>query len=110
MVKKATNIGVPGDALIVEVGSAFGYGMWIARHFGHPILGFECRGDEYERLRKQFEDDRDVKVVNACVADKPALPNSIVQVIRRACWRERLQKALGSQREYRRTRRWRRRG
>ena len=71
MVKKATNMGVPSDALIVEVGSAFGYGMWIARHFGHPILGFECRGDEYERLRKQFEDDPHVKVVNACVADKP---------------------------------------
>lgn len=62
--------GMPKNALIVEVGSASGYGIWTARHFGHPILGFECRFDEYERLRKQFERDPQVRIVNACVSDE----------------------------------------
>ena len=65
--------GMPHDALIVEVGSAFGFGGFIARHFGHPFLGFECREDEFERLRKQFQDDRHVKIVQSCVAEKPGI-------------------------------------
>jgi len=55
------------------VGSAFGYGIWSARHFGHPVLAFECRNDEYERLRIQFENDTQVRLVNACVSDRPGL-------------------------------------
>ena len=69
-IKQAKALGMPDNALIVEVGSAFGYGIWTARQAGHPILAFECRNDEYMRLRTQFADDPHVRIVNACVSDK----------------------------------------
>ena len=71
MIRHAQALGMRRDALIVEVGSAKGYGIWIARHFGHPILGFECRTEEHERLRQQFAGDARVKVVHACVGSTP---------------------------------------
>ena len=69
-IAQAKALGMPQNALIVEVGSAFGYGIWTARQAGHPILAFECRKDEYLRLREQFDDDPYVRIVNACVSDK----------------------------------------
>jgi FkbM family methyltransferase len=71
IIEQARAAGVSHDALIVEVGSAFGSGIFVARHFGHPILGFECRAEEHERLGKQFEGDPQVKIVNACAGDQP---------------------------------------
>jgi FkbM family methyltransferase len=73
LIRNARYAGVAHDALIVEVGSAFGMGIFTARHFGHPILGFECRADEYDNLRKQFAADQHVKLVRACVSDKPGV-------------------------------------
>ena len=70
LIHRGRTLGMAKGALIVEVGSAFGYGIWTARYYGHPILAFECRHDEYERLRKQFEKDPQVKVVHACVSSK----------------------------------------
>ena len=71
LIESARKSGKANDSLIVEVGSAFGYGTFVARHYGHPILGFECRADEYHRLQKQFEGDRGVKMMNVCVGDAP---------------------------------------
>jgi len=70
LIQRARTLGMAKGALIVEVGSAFGYGIWTARYYGHPILAFECRRDEFDRLRKQFENDPQVKVVHACVSSK----------------------------------------
>lgn len=71
LIQHAHHEGMPHDTLIVEVGSAHGYGIWTARHFGHPILGFECRKDEHSRLHQQFHKDPMVSVMHACVGDVP---------------------------------------
>ena len=61
--------GLQKGSLVVEVGSAHGYGTWISRHYGHPFLGFECRKDEHARLSQQFSKDAGVDMRHACVSD-----------------------------------------
>ena len=43
--------GLSASALMVDVGAAYGWEALIARRHGNPVLSFECRHDEYERIR-----------------------------------------------------------
>ena len=47
--------GMASDKLMVDVGAAYGWEALIARRHGNPVLSFECRHDEYERI-KHFRD------------------------------------------------------
>ena len=44
--------GMRSDKLMVDVGAAYGWKALIARRHGNPVLSFECRHDEYERIAK----------------------------------------------------------
>jgi FkbM family methyltransferase len=44
--------GMRSDKLMVDVGAAYGWEALIARRHGNPVLSFECRHDEYERIAR----------------------------------------------------------
>jgi FkbM family methyltransferase len=65
----ATARGLSNATLVVDVGAAYGLEAIIARQHGYPVLSFECRLDEFQRLLSQFHDDKAVKIEHACVSD-----------------------------------------
>lgn len=61
--------GMRSDALFVDIGAAGGGERRVARRFGHPYLGFECRTDEVRHLRERFRDNVNETLVQACVSN-----------------------------------------
>ena len=62
--------GLNNGSLVVDVGAAYGIEATIARQRGHSVISFECRQDEFRRLRAQFRNDALVAVEHACVSDR----------------------------------------
>ena len=62
--------GLNNGSLVVDVGAAYGIEATIARQRGHSVISFECRHDEFRRLRAQFRNDALVAVEHACVSDR----------------------------------------
>ena len=60
---------LPTHSTVIDVGAAFGHETRVARCAGHPVFAFECRFDEYVRLKQDFSDDGRVIVLQACLTD-----------------------------------------
>jgi FkbM family methyltransferase len=59
------------DTLFVDVGAARAYQTQVARAYGFPVLAFECRSDEVERLRAAFAGDSHVTLRPVCLGEQP---------------------------------------
>jgi hypothetical protein len=53
----------------VDVGAAYGWEAQIARHYGFPVLSFDCRTDEVARLRKRFSSDGFHQIEHGCLSN-----------------------------------------
>lgn len=69
---------VKNDTLLIDVGAAWGNQIWIGRHYGHPVLAFECRADEHARLQRQFASDPLVKVLKLCLSDQNSVQKMFI--------------------------------
>jgi hypothetical protein len=57
------------DSLVVDVGAAYGWEAQIARHYGFPVLSFDCRTDEVARLRNRFSSDGFHQIEHGCLSN-----------------------------------------
>lgn len=60
--------------LFVDVGAARAYQSDLARAFGHPVIGVDCRHDEAATLARHFANDTRTVIVHTCLSDRVGEP------------------------------------
>ncbi|EOD10906.1 hypothetical protein EMIHUDRAFT_215188 [Emiliania huxleyi CCMP1516] len=72
---KAHSMGLEKSAIVVDVGTDQGTEALTSRGFGHPVITFECRGSQAQRLLRSpwFNNDTGLRLVHACVTDHAGL-------------------------------------
>ena len=54
---------------VIDVGAAFGFEIEASLSAGHPVVGIECRFDEFRRLHDRFASHPRVRLLHACASN-----------------------------------------
>ena len=72
---RSHQLGNSNASLVVDVGTDQATEALTARGFGHPVVTFECRGNQAHQLslRPALFNDTGLRLVHACVSDRAGL-------------------------------------